>query len=628
MSMTWRARLLQCPNLIDMAEWPPLDPSLIPAPRRQGFARNLRVVRRVLAGESAAEVARTEGVSPGRVTQLLDRCLGGPFESAPMLRQGLVPSAVIRKDHARGRFTRLLESVPGLRQGLDQMLLDRLKDRPWAEIPSARSYHNLFKTLLAAAQWPLDDYPYTDISCAYESVRCDLHQRWTLFCQAAKARKSSHTKPLTQACSLWIYDRVEIDEQRIDCQNSTVGIELDLGPQLPPLRLARLHLLVAIEVASQCCLGVQLTLSAAPTQDDILYLLERSFVPAPQRPLTTPGFEIPPGAGFPSTLPDCPRGMPQEIALDNAWCHHAHSVQHFICKGLGATASYGRAANPLVRDSVERAFNMINQRVSHRFASTTGSSVTDPKRESSRLAKHTPAISLAVFEEALTLAFAIANTQPRAALGAASPLEVLRHQADNHYWADLDDGFQATCQPFCGYHDVVVHARSDPQRRPYVQFQYERYKGPGLLAVPPDETKIRIAFDRRDIRRLKAFRLDGTRLGELWAPARWQTYPHSLATRSFLHQRRKTIVTNSLDPLSAHLQEQRKTMAKPAEVRQFLRTYQEFLGALGAPISDWGANSVADPEPSTVTLNRPPQAKAPTQRYWSLDLNPGGSPWH
>lgn len=627
MSMTWRKRLLQSPHLIDMTSWPPLDPGLIPTRRRKAFIRNQRVVKRVLDGERVIEVARTEGLSPGRVSQLLNRCLGGLVDVSPRLRQGLVPFAATT-DSCRGRFARLLASVPGLRDGLDQMLLDRLKDRPWAEIPSPKSYHQRFKSLLAAAQWPLDAYPYTDASCASESVRKDLHERWILFCQAAKARKTSHTKALTESPLPWIYDRVEIDEQDIDCRTSTVGIELDLGTPLPPLRVARLHLLVAIDVASQCCLGFQLSLADAPTQDDVLCLLERCFLALPERPLTTPGFELPPGSGFPTTLPGYPIGMPQEIALDNAWCHHAQSVQQFICEGLNATASYGHAASPLARESVERAFHMINQRVSHRFASTTGSSVTDPKKESRRLSEQVPAVSLTVFEEALTLAFGLSNAQPRAALGASSPLEVLRHQADNHYLADVDDGFQASCQPFCGQQTVVVHARSDPKRRPYVQFQYERYKGPGLLAVPPDETRIRVAFDRRDIRRLKAFRLDGSSLGELWAPARWQTHPHSLATRSFLHKRCRALVSQSRDPLSDHLDTLRRTMAKPTEVRQFLRTYQEFVGAFGIPFTLWGAESSIEPDPQPVEVIRSPQQHPSKARYWSLDLNPGGQPWH
>jgi len=77
MPMTWRARLEQNPRLGDLSAWPSsLDPTLIPKARRKAYLRNVRVVRKVLTGEKLAKVAKDVGVSSGRVTQLMNRCLG------------------------------------------------------------------------------------------------------------------------------------------------------------------------------------------------------------------------------------------------------------------------------------------------------------------------------------------------------------------------------------------------------------------------------------------------------------------------------------------------------------------------------------------------------------------------
>jgi len=87
MRVTWRDRLRQHPRLADLSSWPPLDPSLVPAKNRKQFLRNTRVVKEVLSGLALADAAKFEGLSPGRVTQLLNRCLGGDPERPPPASQ-------------------------------------------------------------------------------------------------------------------------------------------------------------------------------------------------------------------------------------------------------------------------------------------------------------------------------------------------------------------------------------------------------------------------------------------------------------------------------------------------------------------------------------------------------------
>src|SRR5690606_1931906 len=137
-------------------------------------------------------------------------------------------------------------------------------DKPWAQVPSPTSYHNLFKNLLARANWSLGAYPYTTASIAYESVRRDLHSRWAHLCQARKARRQAFTGSPVFLGDRWLYDRIEIDVQTIDCEQSTVGLEIGFGERLPALRLPRLTLLSAIDKATDCILGFQLALTPHP----------------------------------------------------------------------------------------------------------------------------------------------------------------------------------------------------------------------------------------------------------------------------------------------------------------------------------------------------------------------------
>lgn len=632
MPLTWRERLRQQPRLGELSSWPPLDPALIDPADRATYQRNVRLVKAALNGDALADIAAFQGLSPGRVTQLLDRCLGGPAHAAPALLRGLVPHQVLRANDpaapARGRFARLLQAVPGLRAGLDAMLLDRLKDKPWAEVPSPQTYHQRFKNLLAQAAWPLDAYPYTTNDLAYESVRRDLHVRWTLLCQAHKARRRAFTHLPGTPEALWLYDRIEIDEQHVDCMQSAVGIELHFGDQLPPLRLSRLTVLAAIDVATDCVLGFVLALTAAPNQDDLLTLLQQCLHRWPPRPLATPGLALPAEAGFPAHDPMLPLPLPRTIALDNAWMHHAHSVEDFVTQELGATLSFGRAKHPTVRRAIETVFNRLNHQLSHRVASTTGSSVTDPKRESPHNRQGVPMITLPAFEDALLVALAEANRRPRARLASTTPMAVVYHQADVAYRVDVDDDRRDAWNPFHGVKEVAMHDRADPTRKPYVNFEYLRYKGPGLLAVPADEARVRIRYDRRDIRQVELFRTNGQALGPLVCPGSWRACPHGIATRRQLFQQHRALIRASLDPITDFLRQQRAHLDHPSAVTKFLETYQEFVGGFGLPSALWpvALPAAAPTDPSSPRTATQPNRAPSGPRYWSLRLNPGATP--
>ncbi|ROQ48457.1 hypothetical protein EDB94_0324 [Marinobacter sp. 3-2] len=638
MNLTWRERLRQCPRLAEFSAWPPLDPGVIPKKERKAFLRNQRIVKSVLAGSPLSEVATFHGVSPGRVTQLLDRCLGGPVNAPPSLLRGLVPHQVLNTHHPdrpeRGQFARLLQDVPGLRAGLDGMLLDRLKDSRWAEVPSPGSYHALFKHLLAQANWPLDRYPYTTDSLAYESVRRDLHARWTLLCQAAKTHRTAFKALPGPAPALQLYDRIEIDEQIIDCQQSAVGIEISIGEQLPPMRLPRLTLLAAIDVATDCILGFRLALTKHPTQDHLLGLLQECLHRGAKRQLSTPGLTVSPESGFPNTQTSLPLPLPREIALDNAWMHHASSVEVFVTQELGATLSYGRPGSPTVRRAIEQAFNRVNQQFTHRLASTTGSSVTDPKRESAKNRKGQPVVSLPVFEEELYVTLAEANNRPRPNLATATPLSAMRFQADRVFGVAVDDDIRAQWNPFSQVKTVTLHDQANPERKPYINFEYLKYKGPGLLAVPPGEKKVVVRYDRRDIRELEVFRCNGQPLGPVRCPGTWQSFAHGIGTRRYLFQRQRALIRRSLDPLTEHLYRQREQARSPTALARFLSTYQEFISGFGLPTSLWPKSAQnTDPEDHKPLPAKGPSTKAarrtmvpPRKRYWSISLNPGAKP--
>ncbi|RCW62545.1 hypothetical protein DET61_12416 [Marinobacter nauticus] len=636
MRITWRDRLRQHPRLAELSSWPPLDPSLVPKKNRKHFLRNTRVVKQVLRGIALADAAKLEGLSPGRVTQLLNRCLGGDPERPPPLRRGLLPYQVVDAREGGGpgdgRFKTLLRVVPGLREGLDQMLLARLKDKPSAQVPTAASYHAEFKNLLAKAGWPLDAYPFDTASLAYESVRRDLDTRWTELCQALRARRKAFTSSPPSRDELSLYDRIEIDAQLVDCETSTMGIQLSLADHLPPLRLARFSVLTAIDASTECILGFHIAFGE-PRQDDLLALLLQCVSRWPERRIGTKGLELPPGPGFPGSDPRLPLPLPREIAVDNAWINHASSVESFVTQELGATLSYGRPKCPTVRRTIETSFNQLNQRLSHRFTSTTGSSVTDPKRESAKNRKAIPVVSLPEYEDALYVTLAESNHRPRAHLASATPIETLRYQAERVFYVEAGNDTRSSWAPFKITQEVCVHDLNTPKRKPYINFEYLRYKGPGLLALSKGNDRVVIRADRRDIRQLEAFTLDGRSLGFLYCPRNWQSRPHGIHTRRYLFKHCRTLVRRSPDALAEYFHQLRERYSSPTEVAQLLRTYQEFVGGFGLPTALWPPIENTEDESISNAGGQPTVPRHPARsikpksrpRFWSLKLNPGAS---
>lgn len=131
-------------------------------------------------------------------------------------------------------------------------------------------------------------------------------------------------------------------------------------------------------------------------------------------------------------------------------------------------------------------------------------------------------------------------------------------------------------KPFVGSKEVTVHWYKHEHRIPHVNFHGVRYQGAGLMKVAGKVKRIRVEFDRRDIRSLQAFDLSGNALGELRAPASWRRYPHSLATRQIIQKKAKQHRFNARDPLAAYFRYLLDNKNQPKTALSLLRVYEEF----------------------------------------------------
>ncbi len=587
MRIGWQARLQDTPALRQWTHWPVIPLDAVPRSRRTAFLRNQQVIAHALDGRSLAEIAQQFNLSKGRVSQLLNRVLGGLATAEPALTAGLIPFASIQSKQRqqplptltkqRGApcaFHALLDQVPGLRDALDAMIQAKLKDADYAQRLTPQAFHGEFKRVLAEAHWPQDCYPYTHASLAYESVRRYLHERTNALRKIQQHKKHPPPRNLGLKTDAFRALRaIQIDEHQLDLRQR---IHLQLNDDLIPLPIARASVLVASDVDTQCVLGYFLAPTDAPNQQDMLTLLDRCLSPWQPMALQTPGLTYSPGACFPGGVEHAFPMSFGTVQLDNAFMHRARSVVNVLCEQYGATLHLGLPGMPKARQLVESVFDYITHHVSKRTASTTGAHPKDPIRESRKNARRVPIITFQTLNEALSVMLTEHNVTPKASLGYVSPLALFEHHCQTHFVRYVPDVLRQHWQPMLGSQEVKLHWYKHQNRLPHINFYYERYMGPGLIEVADRKSTIRVEFDRNDIRSLRAYTNTGQDLGVLTVESPWRRYPHSLATRQWIHKNAKHYHLNMRDPLASYFNLALKARGKPSEALSLLRIYTEF----------------------------------------------------
>jgi hypothetical protein len=620
MHLSWRERLVQQPELRDFAAWPFLDPDHVPRHHRPQLMRNQRIVALALTGVRHTAIAAEHSVDPSYVSVLLRRSLAGDDAVDPPLTAALVPFARIRvgrrrtplsKMHdrrgARGAFAQLLESVPNLREQLDKVICAGVRNSRHGQNLTPKSVHAEFLRLLRDAHWPTDTYPFTEEHLGYESMRRYFHRR----CDALRMPKPPSRTIRSATPYIGAYQEIHIDEQSTDVHTS---LHLEHQGRLIALRVARVTLILAVDVATDCYLAAQLCLTQHPTQSDLLALLRQLHAPWQPLTLTTPGLEYKPGACLPSALgePFARAGI-GIIRLDNALMHLGHRVRQYVCEQVGATLALGLPAQPKTRNQVEHAFDVLNDTL-HRFRSTTGSSPQDRVREPRRQQRRPPVLTLRALEETISIVLTTHNTDRQTRLFDHSPLDTLRDAMAHQFVPLLPPG--RVVDPFIERRTVPVRWLRHEHRAPHVNFEKSRYQGRALAAPDLVDQDIRVDFDIRDIRVLRAYRLTGEYLGELLAPKSWQHFPHSLTTRKHINRLLTKERLRGDDPVGNYFAYLLANKDKERHALELARVHREISSAMDMtppavpPNSDASAHPQAD-NPFQPTLDIP---------AWSVDL--------
>lgn len=582
--MSWRERLIREPGLTDIAQWPVIERSSLPPKYRSEFLTNQKLVARVLSGVPCYQVAHEFGCSKGRISQLMNRALGGDLAEPAALTRALIPNHRLEPPTRReplprleaprgatGAFASLLSQLPTVKTALDAAILADAQRTSRSQRLQPSALHHTFLRLLTEAGWPVNRYPHTTLSRGYESLRRYL-ERMRIGLKTPARRRERITELEQGLSRSRALATVQIDEHLMHLHG---GLAIQFNDELIELRVERCSLLLAVDVSTQCILGFVLRPTQHPNQDDLLALFDQCLSPTQAPEIVTPGFDSLAVPAFPTEVSPWWPLTWGTVQLDNAWIHHSNAVTEFLCNTLGATISWGLPAQPKTRWLVEQVFDYIEKKTGHRFDSTTGSHPKDPQRESARNAKKVPALSFQSLLEALYLVIGVHNNTPKPHLAGASPMALFQHHLHHHWIRWPTEGLGVRWQPFQSTLTLPVHRPKKEKRAPYLNFCYCRYSGDGLLSITPEETHVVVHCDRRDIRYLTAYTPLGRSLGQLSAPKSWCRFPHSQATRRLLFKKKRASSHDGTDPITGYFLEMLGQKRTPRIAAHILKLYLE-----------------------------------------------------
>ena len=221
--------------------------------------------------------------------------------------------------------------------------------------------------------------------------------------------------------------------------------------------------------------------------------------------------------------------------MDNAKANLARDVRSALTDFLGCFVDVGPPHAPDDRPFVERFFRTIEQNLSARLPGYTGSGPKDLRRAlSDPRGNLRLVVSLNELEELLEVAIAQYNGAPHHGLNGYSPLEAIEVGLHTHgtllTW--LPEAKRRTLFLMHEPRRVTVRGYLAQGQRPHINFFGVRYTNE-VLAVSPWMLgqRLRIFYDAKDLRGVRAFTEDGAELGTLRAQGIWGTVPHDLKLR-------------------------------------------------------------------------------------------------
>lgn len=538
--------------------WPSVDISALCEADQTAFLARRRAIELYIENPQLplASIKVATGIDPKSVYRLIDRCLMAHADGRIYGMRAAIPYARLKQyermqslddaDQLRGRglagaFSMLLQRQPILEKLLQRYVRQRNRHQGKARRAhkALARIHKTFLEKCRAVGIKPHEYPFNQAMAGLRSLAAYLQSQeartpmsisdhamgegsnvdWTI------AQKSP---PATRA-----FEVVEFDGHKIDLR-VTVRVMDPFGYETR-LELSRIWILVLLDVATRAVIGYKLALSKEYNKDDVAGALQAAVTPFRPRHYKIPDLTMRAGGGFPSAaLPQTRYACWEWFRFDGAKSHLAVDTLTRLNQIIGCWTDNGPAAEPNERPFIERFFHLVARNFAHRLPGTTGSNpesierlLNDPGGNIRLL------VELEELEDMVEVLVGDYNGTSHSGISNRTPLEAMAQllARDGGYLRTLPRVVQ---QNLCLLQEARIKPiKGDPDgNRPHINFQDVRYTSPILSSSPALIGKrLRVYFDVRDIRTVKAFFDDGAELGILTAARPWCTTPHSLRVR-------------------------------------------------------------------------------------------------
>jgi transposase InsO family protein len=467
------------------------------------------------------------------------------------------------------------------------------------------------------------DYPLNQKDKAIRSLgrtlRAWMQDDFDLAARSAgiRIKPASALRQLPERGASDAFDTVEFDAHKMDVRLKVIDRD-PLGGERS-YETERVWLLAIIDVATRCILGYNLSTKRECSRFEAIATFRRAVTPASVPQLTLPGLSLLPSGGFVSQAVEQTRyACWRQIRLDNARAHLAATSLDVVCEALGCAADFGPAYQPDDRPFIERFFGTVTATLSRRLpGALTGRGAAQAALKRLRDPKDTLRLIITTqeLEELLDLTVWNYHGTPHAGLGGLTPLEMMQR----HVLGIGREPVRLRLIPLALrerpelLHDPVlcrVHGNLGRGERPYITFFHVRYtsewlaRHSGLVGQ-----RLRIHYDERDLRRLRASTEDGQVLDDLQASGPWRHEPHSLLVRQevFKAKRRRQLEFGAGDnPIEAFLALRRKEAGKRRRAASDIAQVQRERKATsakstaGAPESSPPASQLSEPASSQL----------------------------
>ena len=455
------------------------------------------------------------------------------------------------------------------------------------------------------------DYPFNVEQMGIRSLSAAVRRECLRsFGQSARLSGATHLKgqpgePGAPA-ALQALDVVEFDGHRLDLRLKVV-VRDPLGFE-QEFEIERVWLLVIIDVWTRAVLGYHVSLNREYCRYDVIRTIEAALEPHRRRVFTLPGAGYGACGGFPSEkLPELGYATWQWFKVDNAKANLAEDVRHALADFIGCFIDAGPAHAPDDRPYIERFFGTIASSLSSRLPGYTGSNPRDVRRALSDPKSNLRLyVSLGELEELLEAAIAGYNASPHDGLNGRTPLEAIEHSvhvrgAMLNWLPESKRRTLCLMQTPCR---KTVRGYLEQGQRPHINFYGVRYTSQVLASTGAFlGRELRVYYNNRDLRTVRAFASDGAELGVLKAQGAWGEIAHDLKLRQeIVRQRGRKRLSNALsqDFLQAFVERKlanaKHTRRAASELAHVLRTLQAAPTSVSALTPERAAQSEAPEE--------------------------------